>query len=135
MIPFICVGQTTIDSTGSVINPSTNVNGLVGESTLPYVVPANKILHITRLSVEPLWGAALILFVADDSIIQTSNCLCTYSSGGKLAPNTSTDALIDSKVWDTDYYIPAGKKLNLRLSGTLANWTYGWCVGGELLDA
>ncbi|MGM4987430.1 hypothetical protein [Tardiphaga sp. 841_E9_N1_2] len=142
--PWIAYAQTKLAANSVKLNPDTHSTGLVGEVTLPYTVPAGKVLRLKRLGIEPLWGAAMIPYIGDSTstteAVPTTICLKTYSSGGTRSTTLSVENLLPSINWDCDYFIPAGKKLNLRLAaganpGPGDAWIYGWAMSGELLDA
>ncbi|MGM4987520.1 hypothetical protein [Tardiphaga sp. 841_E9_N1_2] len=142
--PWIAYAQTKMAANSVKLNPITHSNDLLGEVTLPYVVPAGKVLHLQRLGIEPLWGAAMIPFIGESAsqheVTPSDLCLKTYSAGGTKATSTTIEHLIASHNWECDYYIPAGKMLGLRLStgpnpGPDDSWIYGWCMSGRVLDA
>lgn len=136
MTPFILHAQTTVPSGTSLYNPPTFRAGLLGEQDCGYVVPAGKVLHIKRVTIESLWGAAIILYTGS-ATHDFYKSLDTFATGEKYA-NRDNETLIPTMAWDCDYYLPAGTQLNLRINNNWApsnEWVYGWSVTGELLDA
>lgn len=135
--PWYAYGQTVIPPNGVVQNPQPNVNGLIGAVTsLPYTVPAGKILIVKMFQMEALWGGAILPWIGDTlADFTAANCLSTVNSDNiNSGMNFPASFLFNGFT----YHIPAGKKLNIRLSANYANstgWIYGWYVGGELINA
>lgn len=132
--PWVAYAQTIVPQNGVVQNPTTHANGLIGEVSLPYVVPTGKVLHLTRIALEPLWSAAIIPWIGETMTL--GSCLDTYTAGGLYTG--TPNALQPTCSWAVDYWIPAGKKLNMRINAGYQpseNWIYGWEMAGELHDA
>lgn len=138
--PWVCYGQTLLPAAAGVSNPAPNVNGLIGEvDELPYIVPVGKVLVLKSMGMEPMYGGAVLPWIGDDPI-DKSKCLMTTAGWPSKLQNTTPGAVATSSILLTgfDYYIPAGKKLNVYLSTNPeagGSWVYAWYLGGELIDA
>lgn len=138
--PWIAYGQTLFKP--NIQNPPCLNNGLLGEChSFPYTVPVGKILKLTTLQIEPLWGAAMIPWIGDFPCT-TEKGLATVASEHRVidaAHPANWNDLRPAPIWHGfNYQIPAGLKLNLFLSSNPAapdGVVYAWYMGGELLDA
>jgi hypothetical protein len=174
--PFIIHGQNVVDPFTVKDNPPAFAPGhILGEQQPGYVVPQGKVLKIKRVTMERLWGGAVILYtgpkatasynwsatenkfkLVGDTFIQP-NTLDTFSGGGLNSQDNRTIAytndtggnitsatitpdnrILSTAVWETEYWLPAGSQLNIRLVAKYnpgGGWIYGWSVIGELFDA
>lgn len=126
MSPWVVYGQTAIPAYGALDNPAPNLNGLLGEVTLPYTVPAGKILVLTGWGFEGLPTAfgVCIPWIGSGPI---TNAKCLPSVGPALASYYITG---------TNFQVPAGKIVNVRLlNGTSGNnFVCAWMMQGYLMD-
>lgn len=122
MYPWIAYGQT-YDGGGTHADPAASFNGLIGEAQFPYTVPCGKVLRITAVNLESIWGANARIKINGESLF-------LYSS--KLNPSGTFAAIVPTSVWGTDYWVPAGSIVSIELSwsppiGAL----YAWGFEGE----
>jgi hypothetical protein len=127
--PWTVYGQTSPVYNGAVDNPPANVNGLIGEASLPYTVPDGKVLVITAYGLE--------------AYAQVANGLVLAPYLGATPPKTNGVFLHSVYANDASnetvgvrFHIPAGKVLNVRLmSNENPAQVVGWYIAGELCDA
>lgn len=124
--PWLVYGQTVLPA-NNTDNPTPNVNGLIGEvASLPYTVPAGKVLVIERLTLESYQDTAILaMFLYFGSVTPVTNAMCSATLGANGGTSQMT----------VGWHIPAGTVVNLRLQNVQPNhlgWTYGWSIEGRL---
>lgn len=137
--PWTAFGQTVLAPNTAICDPATNHPGTLGDvSSLPYTVPAGKVLVINRGQVEALWGAGLILYFNNAC---TDNTKASHTLNGGpvwiVPPGTNAAGATHDEVFGP-YYIPAGMTVHLRLSSNetpSSGWAYGWMISGYLMPA
>lgn len=125
--PWICYGQQAGPSNSAIDNPTTNSNGIIGEVSLPYTVPAGKKLIVTGWGIEAYESVAgsfvLVPWIGTGS---PTNNMCLHSVLSSTQSNYSTGF---------EYHIPAGKVFNARIMCSEANNPVaGWWISGRLED-
>lgn len=127
--PWTIYGQTQPIYNGAVDNPPANSNGIVGEASWPYTVPAGKYLELTGLVGEAYSQVASGLVYAPYIGVSppTTNAPFLFSV---YADNATNEAR------SIRFHIPAGKVLNLRImSNENPSQVVGWAATGRLCDA
>ncbi len=127
MHPWIAYGQQAGPTGSAIDNPACNLNGIIGEVSLPYEVPEGKKLVITG------WGIEAYGAIAGDFVLvpwigtgPATNAKCLHSCLSSIASNSTTGF---------EYHIPEGKIVNVRIMCSEAgNPVAGWWIGGRLED-
>lgn len=124
--PWICYGQQAGPSNAAIDNPPANLNGILGEVTLPYTVPAGQTLVLNGWGIEAYETIAgsfvLVPWIGD---LPATNAKCLHSVLASADSNSTTGF---------EYHIPAGKKLNARIMCSEAgNPVAGWWMSGFLI--
>jgi hypothetical protein len=122
---WICYGTITLNPFTYIDNPTTNLNGLVGEQSFPYTVPAGKQLRVTYMQTEgpatPQFGMFIWLGAAPATNAK-SLISCTTAGGS-------------TQLYGMNLIIPEGKIVNIRcMNNTATAWVNGFCVQGLLED-
>lgn len=126
---WIAYGQTTVPFQTAADNPPCNANGLVGECTsLPYTVPAGKVLLLDSYGIEAyataVGGMVLVPWIGEAPATNAKCLMSCYS-------DNSSNEIVGGR-----YAIPAGKKLNLRIMcSENPPSVCGWYMSGRLVDA
>jgi len=135
--PWIAHAQSTI-SLGSNTNPRLNRSGLIGEAqSLPYRVPAGKILRITKIGLEsfPMVSGPPPVFVLFPWIVPDLR--------SRTIPEINNAALISCAAANqtnscaADHWVPAGMYVNVTLllgTQNMSGGVWAWYVAGELVD-
>jgi hypothetical protein len=125
MQPWLAYGQTLMRANSPMDNPKVNINGLIGESIIPYKVPEGFNLILTGWGFEGLnegYGVCIPWI-------------------GEL-PCTNSKCLSSIGPWRASYYvngmewiIPSGLILNIRLlnGSSEDNVVCAWYVQGKLV--
>lgn len=126
MQDFLSYGQNALTANSALDNPTANLNGLVGEVQLPYVVPTGKQLVLTGWGFEGL-NKSFGVCIPWIGELPCTNAKCLASVGPEMASYYVTGMR---------WVIPAGKKLNVRLLNgtTITNVVCSWFVQGFLED-
>lgn len=129
---WLAYGQSAMPALGAIDNPTVaqglNLNGIVGESTLPFVVPEGKQLVLTGWGYEGLpTPAGVCIPWIGELPCTNAKCLASVGCGGSQ---------YSYYVTNMRWVLPAGKKLNVRLlNGTTgANIVCAWMIQGYLED-
>ncbi len=125
--PWICYGQQSGPSNAAIDNPSCNQNGVIGEATLPYIVPDGKVLILSGWGIEAYESIAgsfvLVPWIGEGP---PTNQKCLHSVLASSQSNSSTGF---------EYHLPAGTRLNARIMcSESGNPTAGWWMFGSLVD-
>lgn len=123
MKPVLAYGQSLVAPGTAVDNPAPCLNGLIGEISLPYVVPAGMTLVLTDYGIEGFPGGdmAIIPWIGNGPPT-TAQCLPTCRTIDATLQITSA------------FHIPAGKVLNARLvyTGSVPGIITAWWMRGYL---
>lgn len=127
--PWSIYGQTMPIFQGAVDNPEANANGIIGEASWPYTVPAGKYLELTGFIGEAYaqvpYGLVYAPYIGASP--PASNKPFLFSV---YADNATNEAR------SIRFQIPAGKVLNLRImSNENPAQVVGWAATGRLCDA
>lgn len=128
--PWYAYGQTASVPNGSIDNPNVNLNGLRGESRLPFIVPQGRELRLTSYGGEGYnqsdpKGVVYAPFIGD--FIDPPNSAFLHSVYAAERSNETTGVL---------FILPAGKQLNLRIQSSYElKYVVGWYMRGTLCDA
>lgn len=132
--PWYASGQTTMPW-GSVQNPQpSQIEALGAVWSLPYVVPAGKVLRVDSMSMEAydMSGITVILlFTGENAWAMTAQQINDASTGSCAA--RAANCRMDGPIYFGEGVTVNVLVLNGQSSG--AGWVYGWQVTGELLDA
>lgn len=122
--PWLVYGQTTVSASGTVTNPTPNVNGLTGEvSSLPYTVPAGKTLTVTVWGMESYNSTGV-------SILQPWIGAGPVTNAKAIPPTQATQG---TRQTTGNFVFPAGTVLNINLTNTQASsFVFGWFASGTL---
>lgn len=149
--PWSVCGQTQIAPAGLVNNPTPNNVGAIGGITsLPYIVPAGKILRIDRAGIEAHWGGSIVIWTGDGPL-DAAKCLPTIGGANGRGDGSEIEsgprASLTGTWWaELGFSFSAGTKINLYVNSSYqpahiggysnANGQiFGWWATGELLDA
>lgn len=132
--PWTAYGQCTTVPNGSVDNPTANLNGLRGEVSLPYTVPAGKELWLTAYGGEA-YNVPTTSSGAPQGVVYVPYIGTTPPSSNNVFLHSVYASLRSNETTGVNFIIPAGKTLNYRVqsSYTLA-WVVGWYMRGTLRD-
>ena len=125
--PWICYGQQDGPSGQAIDNPKSNLAGVLGEVSLPYVVPPGKILVLKGWGIEAYESIAgsfvLVPWLGEGP---ATNDKCLHSVLASAQSNSASGF---------EYHLPAGTKLNVRIMCSEAgNPVAGWWISGSLED-
>lgn len=126
--PWIAYAQTAPVCQGGINNPVTNLNGLIGEVTLPYTVPDGKELVIEAYGLEAYGNVpgGLVLAPYIGATPPTTNAVFLHSV---FSDNATNEAI------GVEFHLPAGKVFNVRLmSNECPAQVVGWYVKGHLVS-
>ncbi len=136
--PWIVRNQSVINYGQVLQNPTPSASGLVGASTLPYIVPTGKMLQIDYLAFESHEGVAFWLWTG--STMLTQNQIMTFTSiDAKYNQGSLSDARFKTtQEWrPQNVFFDEGVQVNLALqefSPTFDGFTFGWLMSGKLFD-
>jgi hypothetical protein len=124
-------GQTSVSGQGHIDNPTTNDNGVVGASALPYTVPAGSDFELDDMGIEgyksTIGDAVIFLWFGPTN-------LGLQSDGPSISAGNSFK---ESSGWKVK--LPAGTIINARLTNAQqaagSSQVYGWYVRGRLVPA
>jgi hypothetical protein len=121
--PWIAYGDVTIAPYTAVDNPITNINGLAGEQSFPYIVPAGYQLTITYMQAEgpttPQFG--IFIWLGPPPATNARSLISCTTAGGS------------TQLYGMQLIIPPGSIVNLRcMNNTATPWVNGFCIQGTL---
>ena len=127
--PWIAYGTTVMASGTFLDNPTTSLNDVIGERSLPFVVPTGYQLTITYMEVE---GNSCD-YSSNYSQFGMSLWLGTVYSSNDFGLLSCTSAGGSNQCNGFKIIIPAGKTVNIRcMNNTPTMWAFGFCVQGTL---
>ena len=121
MKTWVSYGQTLLAPSQSIDNPAPNLNGLGGEVTLPYTVPAGQQLVLTSWGIEGTPGG-------DSAIIPYVGTVFSQNSQGLPTCRTVDGVSQVNGMW----VIPAGTTISARIvyAGGVQPIVFGWWIQG-----
>jgi hypothetical protein len=127
-------GQTRLDpAIPHHHNPTPITGNVYGEvASLPYTVPAGKVLLIQRVSIEAHWGTVLWPWVGSLPFTDPETVIESFRGRELDEPGPNYE-------WHGEFYLAAGKVLNITLhprnqpAGTSPK-VQGWGLSGKLFD-
>jgi len=124
---WIVYGQTAIPSQVAVDNPTPNTAGVLGEvSSLPYTIPAGKMLALTSYGVESYEHPGTVVLFPWLGSPPATNEKALMSVGADGGSN---------EIRGANWHLPAGTIVNVRLivgEATQSAWVYAWYMFGRL---
>lgn len=148
--PWVAYGGATMQAGQDTINPPASSNGLRGEASLPYTVPAGSILFLEEVFLEGLWGLDGAPFFSPTPVLTQPAVYDGYTVGPFITDAEAGDTPFNKRLetpppWHVGAQVPAGITVNLWLRpaqggpqpkpGNPNAWNYQWRMSGLLCSA